>query len=393
MTAPYVFTFSDAIERLRYFVRNAGGPGTDDTLLREIVREAYREVASSHNWSFLHRTARIALRAPQTTGTVSFDLTGGTWERMLTLSGSTWPDWAKDASVRLADPPIVCDIAEVKSETVVVLEPDRAPIEDIASTTYKLYPRWYRLPNDFQAMYRPLHEEPWVTGTEANKETIEMLNRYEDREGSIERYAIAATEDLFGSMALYIHPPSNEAKTLDIPYLARPRDIVYSGRDPADCAGTISVVAGSAAVTGSGTSFESGMEGAIIRWYSSSSKPDGLNGPNRYVEQRSIFTVSGEDSLVMDDVAVTTRSGVGYRISDAIDIDVSALNAFLHCAEWRAAEMLRLRERADYQQRYYQSLRQAKGADNRYAQIEVVGRPRVRAWRLADSTDRDYSKN
>ena len=387
MPVPYVFTFGDAMESLDYTARGMG-VGSDITLRQMCLREAYRQIAKVRDWSCLHHVARLQLRAPQTTGTVVFDLTGGTYERMLTLTDATWPEaWVADASVRFGD--IVCDVEDYKTSTIITLAAGRAPIADVASTTYSLFPRWYRLPNDLMSMAQPMDESSWVLGTPLSKEEIELLNRYQDAFGDIQFYAVATPPDLYGATALFIHPPTSTSKTLDIPYIRRPRDIVYSGHNSSlDCVGTIAVTAESPTVTGSSTAFASAMAGSILRIGTGSERPTGIAGVYPYGEQQSIKSVESATSLTLTADVATSRgiwqSGVGYSISDPIDLDVDLYDAFMRCAEMRLAKVLRAKVASSAERDYQAALFLAKEADHQMHQPRRVG-GRQQVTRLADS--------
>jgi len=387
VSAQYLFTYSDVIERLEYFARGLG-VGADQTLRREAIRAAYRQIPQERNWSFLHSNARLVMHAPQTTGTVSFDLTGGLYERMLTLTGATWPTWTQDASVRLGDPPIVCDVDECKTSTIITLDRTMCPVEDITSTTYTLYPRWYALPNDFLSLAHPMDEDTWTLGLPLSKEEIEQLNRFEDTTGSIEFYAIGSPLDLYGRMALYRHPPADDDETLDIPYIRRPRDIVWTGYDLSlDAKGTITVTEGFTTVTGSGTAFESGMIGSILRiGTSSSARPSGLSGTERYGEQQSIKSVASTTNMTLSAAVATSRVGVMYRITDPIDLDIAVYDAFVRRCELELSMLMKDRAAIDVAMTAYASaLRSAKQGDFRIYQPQVAGLPRKPVGRLADS--------
>lgn len=386
MAFPQVFTFADVLDTLDYFSRSMG-VGADLTLRRQVVRAAYREVAGARDWTFLRSNARITLRGAQTEGTISYSQAN----RQVTLTGATWPSWAEDASLRFGDPDLVCDIEEVLSSTVATLDAVMAPVDDIASSTYTLYPRWYRLPRDFAGMAEPMNEESWVLGRQVSKTAIEQLNRYEARTGStIEYYAFGAPLDLYGERAIYVHPPSDTTKTLDIPYLRRPRDLVISGYDSArDTAGTISVAAGSDAVTGTDTAFDSGMVNSILRiGQSSTYPPGGLESSYPYAEQRVIKSVTDATNLVLDAGVSATHTGVKYRISDPVDLDVILWDTLLRAAEMHLARVLRAKAYSATAAEYQRALHKAREADCRGIQPEIAGPGRAYTGRLTDSPHR-----
>lgn len=387
MSAPYVFTYADALDWVEYTARGMT-IGADMDLRKRIIRSAYREVVGARSWSFLHDNARITLRTAQTTGTVSFDLTGGTYERQLTLTGATWPEaWVRDAAIRLGDPPVVCDVEDYKTSTVVTLDVTMCPVADVTSTTYTLYPRWYRLPSDFMSATEPLLENNWTTARQLAKAEIEQLNRQDGRTGEIEYYAFGAPLDLYGAMALYTHPASDSTKTLDVPYVRQPRDIVYSGYDTnLDCKGTVTVSAGSASVTGTSTAFESAMVNSILRiGRSTTYQPGGIESNYPYREQRSIKSVESATGLTVDANVAAAGAAVKYRITDPIDLNVSLYDAFLRCVEKHLARVLRARNYQELEREYERALIAAKEADCRGIQPVVAGAGMGRRTRLSDS--------
>ena len=76
------------------------------------------------------------------------------------------------------------------------------------------------------------------------------------------------------------------AKTLDLVYRRRPRELHHSGNASGDYVGTVSVTAGSTAITGASTTFTSSMEGSIIRLSSGTTKPTDWSGSNPRKEER-----------------------------------------------------------------------------------------------------------
>jgi hypothetical protein len=390
MTAPFVHTYADVLAKLEYVAR-AAGVGADQTAQRQCVEEAYREIATAHSWSFLEANARIHLRAPATTGTVVFNLTGSTYERQLTLTGSTFPEaWVRDAAIRLADPDIVCDIEDYKTSTVVTLDATMCPIADVTSTTYSLFPRWYALPNDFLSMDVPMSEDSWLTSNPVSKAEIERLTRRDSTAGDIRKYAVAQVPDLYGTMGLFIYPPSDTAETLDIPILRRPRPIIYTGIDgTVDCKGTVTLTAGTATVEGASTAFDSAMAGSLLRVYSGSTRPTGTPGPYRYTEVYSIKSVESTTSLTLSSNATTSRAAVGYSITDPIDLDVAVYDAFVGCAKLKLAETLGSKNVLEIRRQYDGLLSKAKQADFRDHHPVVAMSGGRRRSRMADSTSRE----
>lgn len=385
MTTPIVNTYWDAINSLSEFAQSIGvsaSPGQ----MRQYVEEAYREVGSAHDWSFLHVNGRVLVQAPYETGTVVFDYTGGTYERQLTLTSGTWPDWIENACIRFDGN--ICDVESRKSDTVVTLDAQMCPLEDVASTTYSAFPRWYILPSDFVSMDQPMSESDWQLGNARTPPELMALLTNDTSTGDIQFYAVGPAPDTYGSMALYVWPPSDATEVLTFAYKRRPRDIQYVGTTN-DCPGTIQVSADSKTVTGSSTAFANDMSGSVLRIGASSTYlPTGRFGQYRYAEQKIIQSITGTGTLEADSAVVTSRTGVKYAVTDPIDLDVCAYDAFMSCARKNLAVEKQPKNATLYVSAYQQALKQAKRADYRVTERLVGWTPSVTYTRLADSKSR-----
>src|SRR6185295_13663486 len=59
--------------------------------VRRAINDAYKELINCHQWTYLYKLGRVFLEVTQSDGTITYDHTGGTHERLLTLTDSTWP--------------------------------------------------------------------------------------------------------------------------------------------------------------------------------------------------------------------------------------------------------------------------------------------------------------
>lgn len=384
MTVPYLFTYADAISDL-VDLAQGHGMSASQPVLRRCVKQAYRQLFAAHDWSFLYSPGRIQLQAAQGTGTVVYDHTGGTYERQLTITGATWPTWAEDAVVRFNS--VVCEIESRKSDTVVTLDATMNPGADVASTTFSCYPRWYVLPPDFGAMTRPLETTKWVGAQNISPTEMLALDRYREDTGNVKYYSIGSAHGLYGSMALGVFPPSNATETLDFVYKKRQRDLRYTGHDGGDYAGTISVSQDTAAVTGSGTSFVSGMVGSILRLGDTSNRPTGLDGLYPWAEQRAISAVASSTGLTLDANVTTGYSAVKYVVTDPLDIDAAVYDAFLALCERSLAIARDWKNKAEFVALAEKAVFDAKCADGRVQQRRIAGMPTRFAVRLKDSNN------
>lgn len=365
MANPYVATFSDIIDAMEDFMAGQN-TAANQQVIRRAILSAYREVISARDWKCLVRNGRIHLHAAQTTGTITY--THST--RTVTLSGATWPSWAVDAAIRIDD--IVCDVESVSGLTL-ILDATMNPGADIAAgTTYTLYPRWYVLPAGFVSMSGPMTEGIWSACEEISPTEMFARQRFSSSAGTIRWYSIAAIQDLYGSMGLYVDPPSDADETLDFTYKCRPRDLRYSGEEAADSVGTISIGASSAAITGLSTAFTAAHVGSIMRISSNSTKPTGYEGNNPYVEQRSIIACGSPTNATLDAAVETARTAVKYVISDPIDLDVSLFDVFMRCCEKQIVLSRKTDNRTAFRA-YEDALFAAKCADGRSTARKVVG--------------------
>ncbi len=343
MPAPRLFTYADAIEELIRFADARGEDGSQQ-MIRGAIRTAYMEVPTLCDWPTLTRPGRIHLREPQSTGTVVYDHTGGAYERQLTLTGATWPTWCIDAVVRFDS--LLSHVESRKSDTVITLDVTMNPGEDVASTSYSLFPQWYILPENFASFTGPIREDTGYTLSDVGLTEMLRLYRSAYASGPPRVYAIGEVPDLHGSLALYLYPVASASGTLDYIFSRRPRQLRHTGYDANDYVGTIAVTAAGATVTGTSTAFSDSMLGAIFRIGSdASNRPTDLEGEYPFAEERSVIAVASATSLTLDNDVATTRSGVKYTVSSPIDLGVSLHNVFMRSCEKHLARVKHFEDR------------------------------------------------
>ena len=148
MPAPSLYTYRDMIDHLGD-VFGFLSSDKELRLARGAIREAYQNVGMAREWTYLITQGRIDVVASYETGTITYDLTGGTYEYELTLATGTWPSWARYGRLEIDGYDNIFKVAERKSDTVVTLEPNFEPGEDVAAgTTYELFRSVYTLPSD-----------------------------------------------------------------------------------------------------------------------------------------------------------------------------------------------------------------------------------------------------
>lgn len=361
-------TYEDAVQHLLDYV----GQTVDSAIKRDVrgaIQEAYRELTNLHNWNYYRTHARIVSSAPYETGTVAYDHTGGTYERQLTLSGGTWPDWAASGSVRIAN--VSYAVESRKSNTVLTLSSGQNPGADVASgTAYTLLRDCYDLPADFRALFR-LTALSWGRLEPISFDNWMMLLRETVSTGQPDYYAISPSQSQKGRMAVRFYPYPSSAETFDFIYLRSPRTLRLEKYE----AGTVTTTGGSATVTGNETVFTSSMVGSVLRVTDSvTDAPTGLAGENPYLEETLIETFSSATSLVVKDAFASSLAAVKYTISDLIDVEEgSMLNAFLRCCEKQLGVRRMMKDRPNALAQYQMALQLAKEADSRLASRRIVG--------------------
>lgn len=363
-----LMTYKDVVDQMLDFVgTNAEQKATRD--LKRAVLEAYREVASAHSWSFLRKHHRMNVVAPQSTGTITYTHTGGSSERLVTLSGSTWPTWATYGTLRVND--IDYEVDEYLTSTTITLRSSSNPGANVAAgTAYTLYRDSYTLPSDFVALNAPSRED-FFGGLEyvsAGDWLAQRRSNYSAGEPS--SFAIFGDPNVFQGLQIAFWPTFGTAQTVDFIYLRQPRDLtVFDHKD-----GTVSVVSGSTTVSGTGTNFTSSMVGSVIRLYKDSTlHPTAVWGDAPYAQERTILAYTDGNTIRVDAAINTGYTGVKYNVSDPIDLQKEMLNAFLRCCEQMLTSNRSMKEWMPRQAAYERALRDARSADRRYLDHQYMG--------------------
>lgn len=344
---------------------------------RIAIDSVYRDLPYKINWKYYQRRATFETSASYSTGTAAYDHSGGAFERLVTLSG-TVPTWARFGRFVLND--VSYRIAEYKSTTTFTLFEDDNPGEDVSATTFEIYRGEYPLPIDFRRGMR-LYDV-------ADEQEIEQIGFGESQRLMVgvdsspdtpRRCYIRNSGDYLGQWTLEMIPPPSAARTYDLSYEAKPRDLLTVSY----ATGTVST--SSTTVTGSGTTFPTGCAGSVIRFGTSASSTAVTNkfGGNPFTEQRVITSRDSATSLTLDAAPTSAYSaGTGYMISDPIDIHPGGMTtAFLRAIEAEFAKICGMKDYVERAVVAHQALQQAmeNESNNTYSNAAPMYEPRV-SW-------------
>ena len=364
--------------------------------VRRAVDQAYRKLPTLRAWKYYERIVKLATVAAQTTGTVVYDHTGGAYERMVTLTGTTWPTDARFYSLLIGRQRY--QVEDRKSSTIITLEENSNPGADVASTAYTLYRDTYPLPDYFLQMGRLIDTLSGArTLSQITRDQLLVMNHGSLTTSAPYAYCIGESPHYAGGMALTFAPSPTAVRNYDAVIRAKGRPL----RVEKEYTGTVAIAAGSTSVTGTDTAFTSDMAGAILRVSSDTGQlPTGPMGSvegsevdNRYAEQfviKSFNAASGAAALTLETAAVSAYTATKYTISDRLDLDSGAmLTYFLRLCEAMFARNEGREDRRERERAAEEAYLDAAASDNRsFAQNEAQRGP-FRLHDLATSINFD----
>lgn len=376
LTGYSFLTFADACDHvLDQVVGGDQSPRNRRQAVRA-VREAYNEIPARRNWRYYYRSFTLQTVASQTTGTIAYDYTGGTYERQVTLTGATWP--SDVAGYGLIINGARYGIDDRKSSTILTLDETDCPTADVSSgNAYTLVKDSYTLPANCRTIFS-LYDvnAPGRLITCVDPGDIIRERRLVRGAAYPVMYSAYRGELYSGSLGIHFAPSPSGVRTYQCLGLFWPNPLTILDDNGF---GSVATTAGSTTLTGTGTSFTSDHVGCVIRISPSGSLaiPTDIQGEvqdNRlqpFAIQGVIRSVSSTTAAVLDVPAEKTVTGSGYRISSAIDIETGAMrNAFLRCCESRFATTDR-KGMAERESLYESVLAKAMYADQRV--METVG--------------------
>ena len=356
MRPPTILTFADVIDWLNTWAKGHAIDGEDQSTMKMVVQQSMTDLINATDWPWLMVPGQVVLEEAQTSSTITYTQS----TRTLTLASGTWPADSAERSVRIGD--VLCDVEEYTDSTNLKLHEINNPGQDVAAgTSYVLYKRYYELPADFTRFIGPFREGTSFMGAQASLAEIRMKEASSDDSGDMRFWHVGRHPDKHGYKALYVWPRATETKTLPFMYWKEPRALRFSGHDNECYAGTVTCDE-TTTLAGDSTSWTSEMVGSIIRIGGTSANPDGRFGKNPYVDERSLATVTDTTTATLDSAATQDSASLHYRISDPIDIDPSAHNAFLRLCEANLADVRNVERKSSLRKRSDDALLDAMAA-------------------------------
>lgn len=345
-------TFHDQIEFLQASYPTADGARAM-SIMRLAVHDAYNDIGTMHRWNYLSRRTQINTVASQQTGSIEYDAA----TRVATLSGASWPSWAKYGSIVISANIYKIESVDGADATLVA---DRSPVVDFAAgTAYVLYRDQYHLPPDFLK-----RQEMVQTGR------VWRLNYIEPTDTAIRQqwqwtpntpWAYTIRGDQYGNGGTYaieFIPPPSEANTYDLTYAGLPRQRTLRREYS-----TGSVSVSGTTVTGTATAFTSDMVGCVIRFGDTEHIPTSEFGEYFSRNEQIVASVESATSLTLKEPA-TTASGVYFIIDDPVDLPGARLyGLFDRLCESQWETRVRSDSRAGTKDREKQAFREALAAE------------------------------
>lgn len=384
--SPDFWTYQDAVEWLLDFYGRTTASARDMRLAKRAVDNAYREIAQAHNWRFYRAAYTLHTDADYDTGTITYDHTGGTYERMLTLASGTWPANAAYGELKL-DSYGAYPVEARKSDTVITLSQDQNPGVDIAAgTSYDWWRTSYPLPIDFQKMAEPLDEtDGWgIPGLQyMEPEHFFGMTRWWGTTTISQPGAYTIYQDRrTGLQSIMFGEPPADVRSYGFQYIRRPRPL----RVAEYATGTATVVSGATTLEGTGTTWIADHVGCIFRLSTNGTqKPtspfgaiDGTDNPA--VLTRVVASRTDADTLALDVASDVSKSACRYTLSDPIDIDWPVMGTyFQRLMEYHLAILTNdIKERTTRRAWAEAEFHRASGADQR--QISPGYSPFARPW-------------
>lgn len=322
-------TYFDLVESL--IVSSYGGPqDAEQRDIRTAIHKAYAEVTQIRDWAYYHVHGRVITQAPYSTGTVT---ASGT---TVTLSSGTWPAWAATgAYLKVGEE--ICRVASRTSNSVIVLDSVLKLKANVTAQPYTLYRTVYPLPADFRNLDEPSDEYNWWSGLYLTPDQAMKMERVSNSSGEPYHWTIIKDPDSAGWAIKLIGYPT-KAETIDFMYRRTARPIKYSGHEAAVRFASTSLDAGSATWNTDQDPTPEDINGAVVRFGTTSAFPGPIESLTPYASEHRIALREDDNNAILTPTG-SYPAGTNAIITDPIDVAPHMQQAVDSCCDYWLARI------------------------------------------------------
>lgn len=308
---------------------------------REAIQAAYRDVALATKWSYYLSEHRINLVAPYSTGTITYDHTGGSSERLVTFSealSSTVQDWAQYGRIIIDN--AVHKVDRYLSTTTVTLDSVLNPGADVAAgTSFTLYRSTYPFPDDMLSVEEMFIEKGFWEASYVTPSEWMARERFLRQGGRTDFWTIMRDTKTRNRWAIHVAPYPSTAEPLGFIYRRRPRPMRFPGTESGERTATVTGTAAADTLTTS-VALSTDFAGSVIRLRDDTTNiPTGMGGRYPFDEQHIIRSISSTTVTLDGTTLEKAYSGDKMVVSDPVDMNEAMLEAFKAQIEYRLARM------------------------------------------------------
>lgn len=315
-----IYTLHDLVHRLTIRTQSDASV-MNKALFVRAIQDAIRGLPGKHDWKYFQRQSRFRT-SPRIEATVSYDHTGGSVERLLTITDgvNVWPEDVGLGEVYIEDVEQPFRVLKRISDTEVQLEPGGFSLDEDYTGAMK----WGRKAYAFNREVVKVLELKNIT----LDRPIAFMSSVDFQSAVDSHYGYGATEiatfqnhgSYFGSTDFVLAPMPTAENIIEVTAVVNPLiPKIESVRGT-----TGGVAAGSNTFTDLSGTFTDKLIGSVIRLSSDNTTPTEFNSDN-YDFQAFVVSVTDANNLVLSESPTTSFSSVGYNISSPIDIEASVM--------------------------------------------------------------------
>lgn len=313
---PEVFTLHQLVHRLTL---RSGSKPTDRTtaMFVRAIQDAMRGLVGKHPWNYFRRNSRFTSSAPVDV-TIAYDHTGGTHERLMTITGGTsWPADAALGEIRSGERRY--RVHKRITTLQATLEPDFSLTGDLTGD-YTWERRAYSFTREIEKTHY-LHnltldrQVPFMPVTDFERES-----HYDFGGGYFDKFTWANHGGQFGTSEIILLPAPRLVETYEISATVKPIIPTIESEGGTDAAGTQAAYQ----VSSSQASFSQRLVGTVFRLSSDATPPTQFSS-DKWTFQSFVTKVVDANTLELADPLPETFTGRGYVVSSPMDIEASIM--------------------------------------------------------------------